>query len=59
VASDITYSTASEWVRDAITEKINSDGQYRDKLDLLKADIDIGWQQADEGQLSDFDFAKL
>ena len=59
VALDITYNNASEWVRTAIREKINSDREYYEKLEALKADVDIGLAQIKNKQYSDLDFDEL
>jgi Arc/MetJ-type ribon-helix-helix transcriptional regulator len=59
VSTDITYNTASEWVREAIREKINGEREYHDKLEALKADIDLGLKQIDAGQIVEIDFDKL
>jgi len=59
VATDVTYNNASEWVRSAIREKINGDCEYYDKLETLKADIDIGLKQIENNQFADLDFDAL
>lgn len=59
VASDITYNNASEWVRDAIREKINRDREHFDKLESLKADIDRGIEQIQKGEFSKLNFDQL
>ena len=59
VETDITYKDASEWIREAIREKINNDRQYHDKLSALKTDIDIGLEQIENGQVVELDFEQL
>ncbi|PCJ33580.1 MAG: type II toxin-antitoxin system ParD family antitoxin [Moraxellaceae bacterium] len=59
VATDITYNNASEWVREAIREKIKSDREYFEQLEALKADIDVGLEQIEKGQFADLDFDAL
>ena len=59
VAMDITYNSASEWVREAIREKINSDREYYEKLEALKADIDVGLTQIENGEFAALDFDAL
>ena len=59
VSTDITYNSASEWVREAIREKINSDLQYNEKLEALKADINIGLDQIKAGQVVEINFDEL
>lgn len=59
VAIDATYSTASEWVRDAIRKKIEGERSYHEQLNALKADIDSGLQQIENGQFVDVDFDTL
>ncbi len=59
VSTDITYNNASEWVRDAIREKIHRDREYYDKLEALKADIDIGIKQIKNGEFAELDFEAL
>ena len=59
VDTDIAYNNASEWVRDAIREKINRDREYYDKLEALKNDIDIGIKQVKNGEFSEINFEQL
>ena len=59
VATDITYNNASEWVREAIREKIKGDREYFEQLEALKADIDVGLEQIEKGQFADLDFDAL
>ncbi len=59
VSSDITYNNASEWVRDAIREKIHRDREVYDKLEALKTDIDIGVNQIKNGEFAEIDFEAL
>jgi len=59
VATDITYNNASEWVREAIREKIKGDREYFEQLEALKADIDVGLEQIEKGQFADLDFDTL
>ena len=59
VASDMTYNNASEWVREAIREKINNERAYFEKLDALKADVDVGLDQIKDHKFADLDFDTL
>ncbi|MFT4927676.1 MAG: antitoxin ParD1/3/4 [Phenylobacterium sp.] len=59
VSTDITYNNASEWVREAIRDKISSDREYHEKLEALKADIDIGLKQIEAGQIVELNFDEL
>lgn len=59
VSTNITYLDASEWVREAIREKINNDRHYQQSIQALRADIDKSWQAADEGKAVDFDVEQM
>lgn len=49
------YNSASEVVREAL-RLMNTYEQLRaDALNKLRADVEAGWQQVEEGKVSDFD----
>ena len=49
------YNNASEVVRDALRAQIRAEEREAAQLDALKAQIEIGWQEAEQGQFATFD----
>jgi len=49
------YNNASEVMREALREKIASEESAAAKLEALRTQIDIGWQQADNCEFAEFD----
>ena len=53
------YNNASEVIRDALRLKIEQDALKRAKLEALRRDIDIAWDQLDRGEGVELDLQKL
>jgi antitoxin ParD1/3/4 len=53
VASGL-YNNASEVIREALRAQIASDAGDAEKLERLRAAIDVGWRQADKGLCTPF-----
>ncbi len=49
------YNNASEVMREALREKIAAEESVAAKLEALRTQIDIGWQQAEKGEFAEFD----
>lgn len=49
------YNNASEVVREALRLKRQVEEYEAAKLEALRRDIDSGWQQAERGELVEFD----
>lgn len=59
VSENIAYVDASEWVREAIRDKINNNRHYQETMQALRSDIDKAWLAADEGKTVDFDVDEM
>jgi antitoxin ParD1/3/4 len=53
------YNSASEVVREALRLMDTYEGVRATALAKLRADVEAGWQQAEEGKVSDFDPAAI
>lgn len=51
------YSDASEVIREALRLKIHFDSVDAAKLEWLRRDIDVGWQQSERGEFADYSLA--
>lgn len=49
------YNNASEVIREALRAKILADQTYQEKLDALRAEIQKGVDQAERGELIEWD----
>ena len=49
VASGL-YNNASEVVREALRQKIEAEMTYEERVERLRAEIEIGWQQMERGE---------
>jgi antitoxin ParD1/3/4 len=49
------YNSASEVVREALRLMDTYEGLRETALTKLRADVEAGWQQVEEGKVSDFD----
>jgi antitoxin ParD1/3/4 len=49
------YNSASEVVREALRLMDTYEGLRETALAKLRADVEAGWQQVEEGKVSDFD----
>ncbi|GLK55886.1 antitoxin ParD1/3/4 [Methylopila capsulata] len=49
------YASASELVRDALRLLQREREIEREKIEALRAAIDVGWRQADRGEFSELD----
>lgn len=45
------YNNASEVIREALRLLVQQDRERTMKLELLRAEIDLAWRQADRGEL--------
>lgn len=59
VQQNLLYNNVSEWVREAIREKIERNREYQQRMAELRQSIDAGWQQAEHGELVDFEPDKI
>jgi antitoxin ParD1/3/4 len=48
------YSNASEVIREALRERIRAERTEGESLEALRAQIDVGLQQAERGELLDW-----
>jgi antitoxin ParD1/3/4 len=53
------YSSASEVVREALRLMDTYEGVRDSALARLRADVESGWQQVEDGKVSDFDPAAI
>ena len=53
------YNNASEVIRDALRLKIEQDTLNRAKLEALRRDIQVGWDQLERGESVEYDLQKL
>ena len=53
------YNNASEVIRDALRLKIEQDALNRAKLEALRRDIQVGWDQLERGESVEYDMQKL
>jgi antitoxin ParD1/3/4 len=53
------YNSASEVVREALRLMDTYEGLRETALTKLRADVEAGWQQVEEGKVSDFDPAAV
>jgi antitoxin ParD1/3/4 len=53
VASGL-YNNASEVIREALRLKIHFDATEQAKLEALRRDVDVGWQQAERGEFAEY-----
>ncbi len=48
------YTSVSELVRDALRLKMRVDASDQAKLESLRRDVELGWQQAERGDFADY-----
>jgi antitoxin ParD1/3/4 len=53
VASGL-YNNASEVIREALRLKMQIEATENAKLEALRRDIDVAWQQAERGEFADY-----
>ena len=53
------YSNASEVIREALRERIRAERTEAEDVEALRAQIDIGLQQAERGELLDWTMADI
>ncbi|MFN3834435.1 MAG: type II toxin-antitoxin system ParD family antitoxin [Glycocaulis sp.] len=53
------YSNASEVIREALRERIRAERTEAEDIEALRAQIDIGLQQAERGELLDWTMADI
>ena len=58
VASGL-YSNVSEVIRDALRDKMEARLSDEDKLERLKAAINVGIEQAEQGEFADYSLQKV
>lgn len=58
VASGL-YNNASEVIREALRLKIATDESDEDKRQRLREAINLGWEQAERGELVDIDLPSI
>ncbi|AZU02774.1 addiction module antidote protein, CopG/Arc/MetJ family [Glycocaulis alkaliphilus] len=53
------YSNASEVIREALRERIRAERTEAEDIEALRAQIDVGLQQAERGELLDWTMADI
>ncbi|MGY6661633.1 MAG: type II toxin-antitoxin system ParD family antitoxin [Glycocaulis sp.] len=53
------YSNASEVIREALRERIRAERTEAEDIEALRAQIDVGLQQAERGELLDWTMADV
>ncbi|MFC4726241.1 type II toxin-antitoxin system ParD family antitoxin [Glycocaulis abyssi] len=53
------YSNASEVIREALRERIRAERTEAEDIEALRAQIDVGLQQAERGDLLDWTMADI